>query len=84
MLRRGRGLAAPRSAKIAVLIGGNSGVGVLVTTSHLDSQAYKEIREDGHPVIVLAGRDIIDILKKSGLDTTTALRRHLHDNYPPR
>ena len=58
--------------------------GVLVTTSHLDSQAYKEIREDGHPVIVLAGRDITDILKKSGLDTTTALRRHLHDNYPQR
>ena len=23
--------------------------GVLVTTSHLDSQAYQEIREDGHP-----------------------------------
>jgi hypothetical protein len=58
--------------------------GILVTTSHLDSQAYKEIREDGHPVIVLAGRDITDILKKSGLDTTTALRRHLHDNYPQR
>jgi Restriction endonuclease AspBHI N-terminal/Restriction endonuclease len=58
--------------------------GVLVTTSHLDSQAYKEIREDGHPVIVLAGRDITDILKKSGLDTTTALRCHLHDNYPQR
>src|SRR6266566_9258263 len=47
--------------------------GVLVTTSHLESQAYKEIREDGHPVIVLAGRDITDILKKSGLDTTTAV-----------
>jgi hypothetical protein len=58
--------------------------GVLVTTSHLDSQAYKEIREDGHPVIVLAGRDITDILKKSGLDTITALRRYLHDNYPQR
>ena len=37
--------------------------GVLVTTSHLDSQAYKEIREDGHPVIVFAGRDIVEILK---------------------
>jgi hypothetical protein len=58
--------------------------GVLVTTSHLDGQAYKEIREDGHPVVVLAGRDITDILKKSGLDSTTALRRHLHDNYPTR
>jgi Restriction endonuclease len=58
--------------------------GVLVTTSHLDRQAYQEIREDGHPVVVLAGRDITDILKKSGLDSPATLRRHLHDNYPPR
>jgi hypothetical protein len=58
--------------------------GVLVTTSHLDGQAYKEIREDGHPVVVLAGRDITDILKKSGFDSPAALRRHLHDNYLPR
>jgi Restriction endonuclease len=58
--------------------------GVLVTTSHLDKQAYQEIREDGHPVVVLAGRDIVDILKKSGFDTTTGLRRHLEEKYPPR
>jgi hypothetical protein len=58
--------------------------GVLVTPSHLDNQAYKKIREDGHPVVVLAGRDITDILKKSGLDTTTSLRRHLQEKYPPR
>jgi hypothetical protein len=56
--------------------------GVLVTTSHLDTQAYREIREDNHPVVVLAGRDITDILKATGLDTTTAIRRHLHENYP--
>jgi hypothetical protein len=34
-------------------------------------------------VIVLAGRDITDILKKSGLDTPAGLRRYLRDNYPP-
>jgi hypothetical protein len=39
--------------------------GVLVTTSHLDAQAYREIREDGHPVVVLAGRDLVDRLKAS-------------------
>jgi hypothetical protein len=58
--------------------------GVLVTTSHLDGQAYREIREDGHPVIVLAGRDITDIFKKSGYDTAATLRRHLQQKYPPR
>jgi Restriction endonuclease AspBHI N-terminal/Restriction endonuclease len=58
--------------------------GVLVTTSHLDGQAYREIREDGHPVVVLAGRDITDILKRSGFDTTAGVRRHLQENYPRR
>ena len=58
--------------------------GVLVTTSHLDAQAYREIREDGHPVVVIAGRDIVDILKSSELDNPFAVRRHLNDRYPPR
>ena len=57
--------------------------GVLVTTSYLDAQAYKEIREDGHPVVVLAGRDVIERLKARGLDNITAIRQHLNDIYPP-
>jgi hypothetical protein len=58
--------------------------GVLVTTSHVDAQAYREIREDGHPVVILAGRDVVEMLKGSGLDTVTALRRHLCEKYPQR
>jgi hypothetical protein len=58
--------------------------GVLVTTSHLDAQAYREIREDGHPVVVLAGRDLVDILKASGIDSAAAVRRYLHENHPLR
>lgn len=57
--------------------------GVLVTTSHLDAQAYREIREDGHPVIVLAGRDLVDRLKARGLDNVATVRRHLRESYPP-
>jgi hypothetical protein len=56
--------------------------GVLVMTSHLDAQAYREIREDAHPVVVLAGGDLIDILKANGLDRVTMIRRHLRENYP--
>jgi hypothetical protein len=56
--------------------------GVLVTTSHLDAQAYREIREDGHPVVVLAGRDVVDILKSGGMDSPAALRRYLDENHP--
>jgi hypothetical protein len=57
--------------------------GVLVTTSHLDAQAYREIREDGHPVVVLAGRDLVDRLKARGLDNVAAVQHHLREAYPP-
>ncbi len=36
--------------------------GILVTTSHLASQAYKELKEDGHPVVVICGVDIAGLL----------------------
>ncbi|MGE5287477.1 MAG: restriction endonuclease [Micromonosporaceae bacterium] len=57
--------------------------GVLVTTSHVDAQAYREIREDGHPVVILAGRDVVDRLKAKGLDNVSALRHYLQEAYPP-
>jgi hypothetical protein len=40
--------------------------GVLVTTSFVDSQAYQEITQDGHPVIVIAGGDIVNLLRSNG------------------
>lgn len=48
--------------------------GVLVTTSYVAAQAYKEIREDGHPVIIISGADIVDILKKAGVRDENALK----------
>ncbi|MES9874200.1 MAG: restriction endonuclease [Candidatus Sedimenticola sp. 6PFRAG7] len=38
--------------------------GVMVTTSYLSPQAYNELIDDGHPVIVISAVDIADILKK--------------------
>lgn len=58
--------------------------GVLVTTSHVDTQAYTEIREDGHPVVILAGRDITDILKTQGLNNPAQLQKYLDEKHPPR
>lgn len=49
--------------------------GVLVTTSCLGSQPYKEIRSDGHPVIVVSGIDIVEALNTVGIadaETTRA------------
>jgi hypothetical protein len=41
-------------------------VGFLVTTSYVNDQAYKEIIEDGHPVVVISGGDIVKILASAG------------------
>lgn len=43
--------------------------GVLMTTSHIDRQAYQEIVDDGHPVILTAARDIVILLRTAGLQT---------------
>lgn len=44
--------------------------GVLVTTSYVNAQAYKEIVEDGHPVLIINGLDITKILRGQGIDRT--------------
>lgn len=56
--------------------------GILVTTSFVSDQAYKEIREDEHPIIVIAGIDIVGILKQVGISTITELRNWLELNFP--
>jgi hypothetical protein len=43
--------------------------GVFVTTSAINSQAYKEIRDDQHPIVVISGRDVVEILSANGITT---------------
>jgi hypothetical protein len=47
--------------------------GVIVTTSYVHSQAYKEIKEDAHPIIVISGADIVEILVRNGIATLEML-----------
>jgi len=42
--------------------------GILITTSYVNAQAYKEIKEDGHPILVISGEDICKILQHNGYD----------------
>ncbi|MDN4477311.1 restriction endonuclease [Demequina sp. SYSU T00039] len=56
--------------------------GVFVTTSYVGQQAYKEIREDGHPVVVISGRDIVDLLRERGFGTVDAVRDWLRGEFP--
>lgn len=43
--------------------------GVLVTTSYVDKQAYQEVTDDGHPVILTTARDIVGLLRSAGVQT---------------
>ncbi|WP_434766444.1 restriction endonuclease [Pseudomonas triticicola] len=56
--------------------------GVIITTSWLHDQAYKEIVEDGHPVMILAGRDIVELLRETGLQDSNAVMSWLHMSFP--
>lgn len=56
--------------------------GVIITTSWLHDQAYKEIVEDGHPVMILAGRDIVELLRETGLQDSNALTAWLNMSFP--
>lgn len=51
--------------------------GVLVTTSCVGDQAYQELIEDGHPVLVLAGIDIVNLLRTHGYSTPHSVRNWL-------
>jgi hypothetical protein len=56
--------------------------GVMVTTSYVHEQAYREIREDGHPIIVFSGADIVNTLRAVGITTIPALRAWLGQEFP--
>jgi len=56
--------------------------GVIVTTSYLHYQAYQEIEEDKHPVIVVSARDIVQVLAKAGLTSVEDVMSWLEANFP--
>ncbi len=55
--------------------------GILVTTSYVNSTAYREVKEDQHPIIVISGSDIVDLLRGQGIssvDSVTGwLKKHV-------
>ncbi|MEJ7647735.1 MAG: restriction endonuclease [Nakamurella sp.] len=56
--------------------------GILVTTSYLNQQAYTEVREDKHPIIVISGKDIVEILSSVGHRTLAEVTAYLQSNHP--
>lgn len=57
--------------------------GVLVTTTWVDLQAYREIKEDQHPIVVIAAADIIALLRASGRGSVPAVTMWLQAEFPP-
>ena len=57
--------------------------GILVTTTWLDLQAYREIKEDQHPVIVIAAADIVALLRAGGRGSVDTVSSWLSEEFPP-
>jgi hypothetical protein len=56
--------------------------GVLVTTSAVAKQAYEEVREDGHPIVFINGKDIADVLADNGYGDPKAVGGFLKAEFP--
>lgn len=56
--------------------------GVFVTTAFIARQAYQEVREDGHPIVFLCGRDIAALLKRMGMTDSKKLDDYLTVSFP--
>lgn len=56
--------------------------GVLVTTSYFNQQVQSEVQEDGHPIALVCGRDIIDALRQHGRTTVEAVGEWLQQSFP--
>ena len=56
--------------------------GVIVTTTCVDLQAYKEIKEDQHPILVIAARDIVELLRNNGRGSLETVVTWLKEEFP--
>lgn len=57
--------------------------GVLVTTSFVDLQAYREIKDDQHPIIIISAVDIVELLRANGRGGRDEVKAWLSAEFPP-
>ena len=55
--------------------------GVLVTTGFVDQQAYREIKDDQHPILILSAIDIAELLVRAGFATAASVRAWLERSF---
>jgi hypothetical protein len=51
--------------------------GILVTTSYVALQAYQEIKEDEHPIVLITAVDVVRTLKSIGINDLLSLQNWL-------
>ena len=56
--------------------------GILVTTTCVDLQAYKEIKEDLHPIVIISAGDIVELLRRNGRGDQVAVMKWLEEDFP--
>lgn len=44
--------------------------GIMLTTSFVDKQAYQEVIEDGHPILIVTASDIAHILRRNSITSS--------------
>ena len=44
--------------------------GIMITTSYVDMQAYNEVVEDGHPILIVTASDIAGILRSNAITSS--------------
>lgn len=58
--------------------------GVFVTLSYFAKQVYEEVREDGHPIAMICGRDVVEALRQKGYGDLERVREWLDKGFPPK
>ena len=44
--------------------------GIMITTSSVDNQAYSEVVEDGHPILIVTASDIASVLRNNAINSS--------------
>lgn len=55
--------------------------GIMITTSHINSSAYEEVVDEHLPIIIISGKDIIEILVKNGIKNRQELQLWLEVSF---
>ena len=44
--------------------------GIMVTTGYVDNQAYSEVVDDGHPILIVTASDIAGVLRNNAINSS--------------